>query len=127
MAICNICMLAPLIARPQEPDAPGGMIEIKIEPDGREITFRTLIDGQDALPFGMNPAWQMKARSEVRVIKPPDMKVLQAGQRGIAAGLMTFAAATEGALKFLRRLQLPSGGHVGRLSIGQRPSTQGIT
>ena len=71
-------MLAPLIARPQEPDAPGRMIEIKIESDGRRIAFRSLVDRQDPLPFGMNPAWQMKARSELGVIQPSILKVLQA-------------------------------------------------
>jgi hypothetical protein len=69
-------MLALLITRPQEPDAPRWMIKIKIEPDGGQITFRTLVHRHDTLPFGMNPAWQMKARCELRIIQPPIEKVL---------------------------------------------------
>ena len=71
------------------------MIEIKIESDGRQIAFRTLVDSQDTLSFGMDPAWQMKTWSELRIIQPPIMKVLQASQRGIATGLMTLARASK--------------------------------
>lgn len=78
------------------------MIKVKIEPDRRQIALRTLVDGQDPLPFGMNPARQMKAGGELRIIQPTIMKVLQASQRGIAAGLMTLTATPEGALEFLR-------------------------
>jgi hypothetical protein len=69
-------MLALLVTRPQEPYAPARMITVKIEPDGRQIAFRALVDRQDTLPFGMNPARQMKAGSELRIIQPPVMKVL---------------------------------------------------
>lgn len=71
------------------------MIEIKIESDGRQIAFRTLVDRQDTLSFRMDPAWQMKTWSELRIIQPPIMKVLQASQRGIATGLMTLARASK--------------------------------
>jgi hypothetical protein len=127
MAICNICMLAPLIARPQEPDAAGRMIEIKINSDGRRITFRSLVDRQDPLPFGMNPARQMKARSESGVVQPSILKMLQAGQRVIAAGLMSLASASKRTRKLLRRLRHPGGGHGDRLSMGTSVSTQGNT
>ena len=71
------------------------MIEVKIEPDGRQIAFRALVDRQDTLPFGMNPARQMKAWSELRIIQPPIMKVLQASQRGITACLMTLVTTSK--------------------------------
>ena len=127
MAICNICMLALLVTRPQEPYAPGRMIKVKIEPDGRQVAFRSLVDRQDALPFGVNPARQMKAWSELRIIQPPIMKVLQAGQRGIAAGLMTLTRASKCPRELLRRLRLPSKGHDVRFSIDLTASTQGTT
>jgi len=65
------------------------MIKVQIDPDGCQIDFRALVHRQDTLPFGMNPARQMKAWSELRIIQPPIMKVLQASQCGITACLMT--------------------------------------
>ena len=95
MAICNICILTLLVTHPQEPDALGWVVEVQVEPDGCQIAFRALVDRQDTLSFGMDPAWQMKTWSELRIIQPPIMKVLQASQRGIATGLMTLARASK--------------------------------
>jgi hypothetical protein len=90
------------VTLPQKPDLRMGMFQPEIKPDGCQVTLGPLIDREYSPALGMHPARQMKARSDRRVIQPTIKELLESRQRGIATGLMPFAATSEAAFKFLR-------------------------
>jgi hypothetical protein len=52
------------------------MVQPKIKPEGDEVALRPLLHGQHASPLGVNPAREMEAGRDQRIVQSPVHEVL---------------------------------------------------